>query len=101
MRNDGGRVAEGREQQSPPPPISTMHCRSKPTKGPRCVVGKKSTMRCRFAASLLHKKAFGAEFLLKVAARLALLVELLERAASGQDAVAERDGGLAASGHQH
>src|SRR5206468_10014718 len=32
-----------------PTPMSTMPCRTGTPKGPRCVVGKKSTMRCRSA----------------------------------------------------
>src|SRR5206468_6110131 len=35
-----------------PTPMSTMPCRTGTPKGPRCVVGKKSTMRCRSAGSL-------------------------------------------------
>src|SRR5438045_3379904 len=40
-----------------PTPMSTMPCRTGKPKGPRCVVGRKSTMRCRFAPTLLPHRA--------------------------------------------
>src|SRR5215831_2224387 len=41
--------SERGEPLSAPPPTSTMRCRSRATKAPRCAVGKTSTMRCRSA----------------------------------------------------
>src|SRR5262249_39208319 len=40
-----------REQQTPPPPISTMSCRLREKKTPPSVVGKKSSSRGRSAPS--------------------------------------------------
>src|SRR5512135_326974 len=47
--HESERAPRGREQQSPPPPIEAMRCRSEATNSQRCAVGKRLAMRCRFA----------------------------------------------------
>ena len=53
-RTNGGKPRSGKPGSSGklpgPKPMSTMRCRSAMTEGLRCVVGKKSTMRSRFAS---------------------------------------------------
>src|SRR5262249_42178242 len=46
-RSESERAPKRPGQHLPPPPISTMRCRSEPTETLRYAVGKSSTMRCR------------------------------------------------------
>ena len=57
----GERAPQSREHQSPPPATSTMRGRPEATKGLRCTVGKRSTMRCRSAAKPDWEKKRGKE----------------------------------------